>query len=280
MLTLNELVDRSAFAAPGGDREMQLIQTAYRLQIAEAIGISPGDRILEIACGQGDTTAVLANLVGPTGKVTAVDIAEPTYGSPVNLGDAMRIITASELGSRIDVHWEFDLLDAGVTFPEDAFDLAVLAHGAWYFDQPSQLEATLRRVGMWTRRLALAEWDMHPTALDQVAHLLAVQIQGYESALAPNPQSNVRTAVDRTGMIALVKRAGWNVDAITPLDTAGLQDAGWEIGNANIAFVDTDWSTMPEGAAAFIQGQLAVMNEMATGDLGVLPAYVLICSRA
>ena len=280
MLSIEEIVDRTAFAAPGEGRAMQLIQTAYRQQIADRIGIKPGDRILEIACGQGDMTAVLANLVGPTGRVTAIDIAEPTYGAPVNLGDAMAAITASDLGDRIDVHWQFDLLDPAITFPPNTFDLAVLAHGAWYFDQPSQLEATLRRVGEWTDRLALAEWDMQPTALSQLPHLLAVQIQGYLSALVPQADSNVRTPLSRSEMITLVERAGWAIEAVTSLDTTGLHDADWEITNTNFDLEDLDWSTLPEGPAAFLRSQLDLMNTLTlTTQTPVepLPSYLLSC---
>jgi len=35
---------------------------------------------MEIGCGQGDCTAVLATVVGETGHVTALDPAPPDYG--------------------------------------------------------------------------------------------------------------------------------------------------------------------------------------------------------
>ena len=37
----------------------------------------PGDRVLDIGCGFGDTTQRLAELVGPTGDAVGVDVAEP-----------------------------------------------------------------------------------------------------------------------------------------------------------------------------------------------------------
>lgn len=40
--------------------EVQRRQTATRMEIAEAWGTASGNRILEVGCGQGDTTAVLA----------------------------------------------------------------------------------------------------------------------------------------------------------------------------------------------------------------------------
>jgi ubiquinone/menaquinone biosynthesis C-methylase UbiE len=37
----------------------------------------PGDRLLDIGCGYGDTTRRLAELVGPEGRVVGVDVSEP-----------------------------------------------------------------------------------------------------------------------------------------------------------------------------------------------------------
>ena len=37
----------------------------------------PGDRVLDIGCGFGDTTQQLAALVGPEGHASGVDVAEP-----------------------------------------------------------------------------------------------------------------------------------------------------------------------------------------------------------
>lgn len=64
---------------------IQLSQTNHRLQILQCFPISLGDRVLEIGCGQGDTTAALAELVGESGHVTAVDPAELSYGTVLGL---------------------------------------------------------------------------------------------------------------------------------------------------------------------------------------------------
>ncbi len=40
----------------------------------EHLRVEPGDRILEVGCGSGWLTALLAELVGPTGMVYAIDI--------------------------------------------------------------------------------------------------------------------------------------------------------------------------------------------------------------
>jgi ubiquinone/menaquinone biosynthesis C-methylase UbiE len=45
---------------------------ATRMILAEA-GIRPGMRVLDLGCGPGDVTFVVADLVGPNGSVVGVD---------------------------------------------------------------------------------------------------------------------------------------------------------------------------------------------------------------
>lgn len=44
-------------------------QISHRLQIVSFFNITPGSRILELGCGQGDTTIALAHAVGPGGHI-------------------------------------------------------------------------------------------------------------------------------------------------------------------------------------------------------------------
>src|SRR5207247_11364858 len=51
--------------APLGERAM------------DRAGIAPGERVIDVGCGCGDTTIALARRVGPTGLVLGVDISGP-----------------------------------------------------------------------------------------------------------------------------------------------------------------------------------------------------------
>ena len=61
----------------GANSTIQTVQTEHRLNLANFWNIKPGSKVLEIGCGQGDTTAVLAYLVGDEGFVQSIDIAPP-----------------------------------------------------------------------------------------------------------------------------------------------------------------------------------------------------------
>ena len=85
-----------------GDDTIQRTQLTHRLELVRAFQLNKGMKVLEIGCGQGDTTVVLADAVGPTGQVIAIDIASKEYGAPITLGEASETIAKSPLGQIID----------------------------------------------------------------------------------------------------------------------------------------------------------------------------------
>lgn len=59
---------------------IQHSQTLHRLALLQHWNIPTGSKVLELGCGQGDCTTVLASAVGEEGRVVAVDPAELDYG--------------------------------------------------------------------------------------------------------------------------------------------------------------------------------------------------------
>lgn len=55
-------------------------QMQHRIDLAAFWNIRQGSRVLEIGCGQGDCTIALADAVGESGYVDAVDPGAPDYG--------------------------------------------------------------------------------------------------------------------------------------------------------------------------------------------------------
>jgi SAM-dependent methyltransferase len=209
--------------------DIQRVQTLARQLIAAEWGIPAGARVLEIGCGQGDLTAVLADAVGPEGHVTACDPAGPGYGAPIPLGESTDFLSRSALGDRITFRLGCDLLATEIHFDPDSFDFAVLGHSSWYFPSLAVLRETFERVRPWARRLCLAEWDLAPRSADQLAHALAVQIQGRRAAFDPSTEANIRTPYLKETALTLFEPAGWRVKHVGQVDTSFLQDGEWEI---------------------------------------------------
>ena len=64
---------------------VQYSQTLHRLELLRRWNIPTGSKVLELGCGQGDCTTVLAHAVGEQGRVVAIDPAESDYGASLSL---------------------------------------------------------------------------------------------------------------------------------------------------------------------------------------------------
>ncbi|MFE9121539.1 class I SAM-dependent methyltransferase [Streptomyces sp. NPDC007172] len=254
----------AGMAAADHSPDVQLSQTRHRAALVASWQIAPGSTVLELGCGQGDMTAVLAEAVGPNGRVIAIDVAEPSYGSPVTLGESAARLGAGPLGSRIDFRFGTDIRDPSVNFRENTFDHVVLAHCSWYFASLGQLLDTLVRVRPWARRLWFTEWDLTPASGDQLAHLLAVLIQGQVEAAGSHGQGNVRTPFSREGLLRLLPEAGWTADGGRSVDTEDLQDGDWEIAAClDLVGPEERLATLPEPVRQLVLSQADVLRSIA-----------------
>lgn len=207
--------------------QAQLVQSRHRAEIALAWDIRPEQRVLELGCGQGDMTAVLAAMVGETGHVSAVDPGSPDYGAPLSLGEAIANLISGPLGTRIDVQLGKDLEAAGPMLPLTSYDAAVLAHCSWYFDTREKLAATLEKLAQRTDRLLLSEWDIRAETPAQIPHLLTVLLR--RALAVPLSDDNIRSPLSKAEMLEVLAETGWIVDAIHAIDSRNLQDGGWEV---------------------------------------------------
>ena len=122
-----------------------------------------------------------------------------------------------------------DVLAEANSFPADSFDYVVFAHCSWYFNSLDRLRQTLMRVRPGARALCVSEWNLVPQATDQLAHLLAVLLQGQVEAFRDHSDSNIRTLFTQDALERLIREAGWSELAVSSIDSSGLQDAQWEI---------------------------------------------------
>ena len=76
-LALNFIEDRPD---PTSSSASLVFQLAHRQELISYWDVQPGSKVLEIGCGQGDTTVALADAVGEEGSVVALDPGRPDYG--------------------------------------------------------------------------------------------------------------------------------------------------------------------------------------------------------
>ncbi|KAJ2892637.1 hypothetical protein MKZ38_009533 [Zalerion maritima] len=141
--------------------------------------VPPSSRVLEVGCGQGECTLVLARAVGAGGKVLGIDPAPGGYGEPFGIGESQEWILGSEMGRRGNVSFLRAQAPgvlagggegrAGAREGHEGLwggarekpDIAVLCHSLWYFASVREVRETfevLRRGGV--QRVFLVEWDL------------------------------------------------------------------------------------------------------------------------
>lgn len=245
------------------DSTIQKVQTEHRLKLVDFWNIKEGSKVLEIGCGQGDTTAVLAYTVGETGFVHGIDIASPDYGSPVTLGNSMAFLKNSPLGNRIKVNFELDILQEEVDFPEKSFDYIVLSHCSWYLKSPEEFLGMLKKIKKWTNVLCFAEWDTRVQTNEQLPHFLSVLIQAQYECFVENSLVNVRTLFTPKDIQQIAEKAGFEITTEKIIDSTHLQDGKWEI-----EYTLTDYKELIEAAdhlpikyKALIQSEMHLLEE-------------------
>jgi ubiquinone/menaquinone biosynthesis C-methylase UbiE len=182
------------------DRNLADIAVAS-LALADA---RPGERVLDIGCGNGSTTLMLAEAVGPTGDVTGVDISQPM------LAIARTRVQASNI--------RFIEADAAThPFATDR-DLIFSRFGVMFFVEPVAAFANIRKAANTGGRLAFIawrkveenEWAMRP-------YLAALPFLPEQKEADPNAPGPFAFA-DRERTRGILAEAGFRDITIEPFD--------------------------------------------------------------
>jgi ubiquinone/menaquinone biosynthesis C-methylase UbiE len=96
--------------------------------------VRPGDRVLDVGCGFGDTALKLAALVGRTGSVVGIDCC-----------DAFLDFARAEVRARNLTNVSFVRGDAEIALPTNQFDFVFARFGTMFFANPVAGLRNMRR---------------------------------------------------------------------------------------------------------------------------------------
>ncbi len=144
-------------------------------RLIELAEIRPGNRVLDVATGIGEPAVTAARKVGPSGKVTAIDL------SPAMLSIARERAKQSGLSDII----EFQEADAeSLGLPPSSFDAIVCRFGLMFMPDLVSALKTMRGLLAPNGRIAAAVWS----SMDRVpAFLIPFEIVSRETGTPPPP---------------------------------------------------------------------------------------------
>jgi SAM-dependent methyltransferase len=128
------------------DRTDTFIEPLGRIAI-ERLGVSAGERILDVGCGCGQTLLELAELVGPSGQVLGVDISPPMLDR-ARERVAGRPTIALALGDA-----------QAYAFAPGTFDAVYSRFGVMFFDDARAAFRNLRAAARSNGRLSFVCWQ-------------------------------------------------------------------------------------------------------------------------
>ena len=194
----------------------------------EAVSPQPGERVLELAAGVGETGLLAAELVAPVGGVVISDQAE-------GMIDGARA-RAAELGVR---NVEFKVLNAEwIDLPLASVDVVLCRYGYMLMADPGAALAETRRVLRPGGRAGLAVWDaleLNPWAALPAAVLRDRGLVGGPGGIAGDPSAPGPFVLgDEQRLRELLAGAGFAEIEITPVDVVRRQASAQEFWDVTI----------------------------------------------
>lgn len=170
-----------------------------------AANARPGERVLDIGCGSGTSTFVLAKQVGPTGQVVGVDISE-------------QLVTLARAAAPEGAPVAFHCADAATApLPTANFNLLFSRFGVMFFDDPVAAFAHMRCALKPGGRLAFVCW--RGAQENDWVRLPMTAIRDIVQPAPADPNAPGPFAFgDRQRLADILRAAGFSTIDIAPFD--------------------------------------------------------------
>lgn len=264
---------------PSGDRwvrEQARIDRAFTpltAALVKGIAARPGEAVLDVGCGCGELSLLLAGAVGRTGRVVGVDVSEPMLSLAGRRGEELRQVEP-ESGP---VAWR--RADAAAATFEAPFDAVVSRFGVMFFSDPVAAFSNLRAALAPGGRLAMLCWQEAAPNRWAALPLEAVTARYGEPDPTPPHAPGPFAFADRERVVGILRAAGFADAAAEPIavpmqvgvaghGVTALDDAvSYAMGIGPVSRYIRDRPGIEEGAAEAIRAALAPHDDGETVTL-------------
>ncbi len=201
---------------------------AFGEAMLDSANLQPGERVLDVGCGNGATTIEAATRVRPGGVALGVDLSSPMLALARHRAAAAGADEAEFLQADVQTH----------AFSEGEHDVIVSRFGVMFFDDPHAAFANLARALRPGGRMVFASWqDMTRSEWIMVPGAAAAEYVGLPEGIAPDAPGpfgladpdRIREILDRAGFTAVTMeeltrpmRIGDDVDDVEAFFTGSL----------------------------------------------------------
>lgn len=191
-----------------GQAQMDRFLASFSDKLMALAAPRPGERVLDIGCGTGQTSLAAAEAVGGDGAVFGVDISKP-----------MLELAASRATTQGLGNVRFDVKDAQTDDLGEPADLVMSRFGVMFFEDPAAAFANIRKHTKPGGRLAFVCWQ--PVRENEWVHIgLGIAKKHVAFPPPPDPYAPGPFAfadIDRT--LSLLGEGGWSDAKAEPFAT-------------------------------------------------------------
>ena len=164
-------------------------QRTQRLRAVQALGLSPGDSVVEIACGTGLNFSLIEQVVGPGGRIVGVDLTDAMLAQAqdrIELNGWSNVALVQADAAEFDFPREVDAILSTYALTQVPECGAVIARGASALCRSGRLVV-----------LDLKVPDNAPRWLAQVGRTLVRPFGSMDEWIERRPWETIRAAMDQ-----------------------------------------------------------------------------------